>query len=86
MKVNGPNGSAPIELVRSRRDTPVEVRPREGAERVEVSSEAQALRDARTPEIVDAARVERLREAIAKGAFVIDPDRIAALMLEEEGG
>jgi flagellar biosynthesis anti-sigma factor FlgM len=84
MKVSGPHQAAPIEIVRGRRDSPVPARQHDGTERVDVSSEAQALRDARAPEAADAARVERLREAIAKGAFVIDPDRIAALMLGEE--
>lgn len=84
MKVHGMPRSAPVEVVRSGRDSKVPERPRERAERVEVSAEAQVLRHARAPEVVDAARVERLREAIAKGAFVVDPDRIAALMLREE--
>ncbi|MBI2896540.1 MAG: flagellar biosynthesis anti-sigma factor FlgM [Deltaproteobacteria bacterium] len=85
MKVQGPNGSGPVEAVRSRRDSSPARKPQKhGGERVEVSAEARALREARGPEVPDMLRVARLREALLKGAFKIDPERIADLMLQEE--
>lgn len=85
MKVHGPNGSGRVEVVRPRRDSSAAHKPqKDGGERVEVSAEARALREARGPEVPDLLRVARLREALLKGAFKINPERIADLMLQEE--
>jgi flagellar biosynthesis anti-sigma factor FlgM len=84
MKIQGPHRSAPLEVVRPRREASSSGKPPDHSERVEVSAEARALREARGPEIPDMLRVDRLREAIEKGAFKVDPDRIAALMVKEE--
>ena len=61
-----------------------EAGPASRGERVHVSNEAQALGGAREPEAPDELRVARLKEAIRSGAFVIDADRIAEAMLNEE--
>jgi flagellar biosynthesis anti-sigma factor FlgM len=49
-----------------------------------VSSGAQVLANARAPEEPDMERIQRLKDAIANGTFVIDHERIAQRMLDEE--
>jgi flagellar biosynthesis anti-sigma factor FlgM len=86
MKVDGKSG--PIDVQRTRIETGHAGKPQAGApsDHVDVSSSASTLREARAAQVTDDARVERLRDAIAKGTFVVDHDAIAARMLEEERG
>jgi negative regulator of flagellin synthesis FlgM len=53
-------------------------------ERVQVSSSSKLLAQARGPHTPDAARVERLKSAIANGSFKVDADRVAEAMIQEE--
>jgi flagellar biosynthesis anti-sigma factor FlgM len=86
MKVDGKSG--PIDVQRTRIETGHAKKPSPGApgDQVAVSTSASTLREARAPQGTDDARVELLRDAIAKGTFVVDHDAIAARMLEEERG
>lgn len=90
MKINGHNPYSKIEPARpvsehSRaEDQGSSVASGGAAAEVRMSDTAHALRDARAPEQPDPAKVERLRAAIARGELRIDPDKIAARMLEEE--
>ena len=52
---------------------------------VDVSNAAQLIQEARRPEIPDQARVARLKHAIESGSLVVDPERIAEIILQEEG-
>lgn len=54
------------------------------AAKVEVSSRARQLAEARAPEVADGAKVERLRASIANGEFVVDADAVAEKMMGEE--
>ncbi len=54
------------------------------ADAVSVSDEARTLSKARGPETPDPARIERLRDAIRRGEFKVDAERIAERMLLEE--
>ena len=86
MKIHGSSHTRPATALR---DTP---RPKDAGdgprpargERVQVSSQARALSEVRGPEVPDVDKIARLREAIANGSFVVDADRIAAAMIEEE--
>lgn len=85
MKIHGPSRPGPIalrELGKSQRTTS-RGRPSAG-EHVHVSSQARSLASAREPEVPDASRIERLKEAIRSGTFTIDHDRIASAMMREE--
>lgn len=91
MKVQGPNRpTRPYEAGRVENGRSVSNGSRDAAakpvegERVALSSEVKQIFSARQPETPDAALVKRLRDAIAKGAFRVDPDRIAELLLAEE--
>jgi flagellar biosynthesis anti-sigma factor FlgM len=53
-------------------------------ERVEVSKLSKLLSGANGPNEPDAARVQRLKDAIQAGEFTIDADRIASAMVREE--
>ena len=54
------------------------------AAKVAVSNEAKQLAEARSPAVSDAAKVARLAQAIARGDFMIDAERVADRMLREE--
>jgi flagellar biosynthesis anti-sigma factor FlgM len=54
------------------------------AAKVEVSKEAKQLAEARSPAVSDAAKVLRLAQAIARGDFMVDAERVADRMLSEE--
>ncbi|MEO0322333.1 MAG: flagellar biosynthesis anti-sigma factor FlgM [Myxococcota bacterium] len=87
MKIYGPAALNPVRRLESDRNdiTPAEApRSAEAGEKVAVSGVAEAVAEARSPEVIDQARVERIREAIAKNRFPIDPMRIARKMLTEE--
>lgn len=86
MKIQGhPPTSIDPRTVQRERETPVPKPPTGGgAAEVRVSDSAKALGDARAPEQPDSARIERLRERVAKGELVIDAERIADAMLREE--
>ncbi len=49
-----------------------------------VSEQAKALSEVRGPEVPDTDRIARLREAIRNGTLVVDLDRIAEAMINEE--
>ena len=83
MKINGPYRPTAIDTSRG------SVRASDGpksspTETVKVSSQAQALAQARAPETPDMPKVQKLREAIERGQFKADPERIADAMLREE--
>lgn len=89
MKVNGPNGPNGPAPLRSytggKTATKTGGSEREqSADRVDVSTSAQTLANARAPEEPDMERIQRLKDAIANGTFVIDHERIAQKMLDEE--
>lgn len=52
--------------------------------KVAVSREAKALAEARSPAVSDAAKVKRLTEAIARGQFMVDAERLTDRMVAEE--
>ena len=54
------------------------------AAKVAVSNEARQLAEARAPAVSDAAKVARLTQAIARGDFMIDADRVVERMVSEE--
>lgn len=86
---NGPNGPAPLRSYQGGKPTSKtgggdSVANDNSADRVEVSGGAQALANARAPEEPDMQRIQRLKDAIANGTFVIDHDRIAQRLLDEE--
>ena len=54
------------------------------ATKVQVSKEAKQLAEARSPAVSDAAKVQRLTEAIARGQFMVDAERLTDRMLAEE--
>jgi flagellar biosynthesis anti-sigma factor FlgM len=88
MKVQGPSNPRMQPLGEQTRVK--ESSAKEGAakapsgERVEVSSTSKMLAEARGPAEPDAARISRLKEAIANGEFTINLDRIANAMVNEE--
>lgn len=89
MKVNGPNGPngpAPLRSYQGgKQTTKTGGGERDAsADRVDVSSSAQVMAQVRAPEEPDMERIQRLKDAIANGTFVIDHDRIAQKMLDEE--
>ena len=52
--------------------------------KVAVSQEAKQLAEARSPAVSDAAKVLKLAQAIARGDFMIDAERLADRMMSEE--
>lgn len=54
------------------------------AAKVAVSNEAKQLAEARSPAVSDAAKVARLAQAIARGDFMIDAERVVDRFLQEE--
>jgi flagellar biosynthesis anti-sigma factor FlgM len=52
--------------------------------KVAVSKEARQLAEARSPAVSDAAKVKKLAEAIARGHFAIDAERLMDRMISEE--
>lgn len=85
MKVNGPGRPGPVDPARkaSRPAAETPAKSKDG-EQVRVSTQASLLAAARAPEVPDSALVQRIREAIDKGAFEVDAERIADIMLQEE--
>ncbi len=90
MKIPGTTRSAPIDPVRRVGSAPQKEGRRqassEPAARVELSPQARKLLEARSKkgELVDDARVARLRGEVRAGTYRIDYDRIAERMLQEE--
>lgn len=89
MKVNGPNGPngpAPLRSYQGgKQATKTGGSERDAsADRVDVSDGAQVLANARAPEEPDMQRIQRLKDAIANGTFVINHERIAQKMMDEE--
>jgi len=82
MKINGIN--------RPQVDAAVSVRPApvrgvtSSATRVAVSGEARQLADARAPEFADAAKVQRLIAAVARGDLMVSASSVVDRMLTEE--
>jgi len=56
----------------------------DSATKVAVSNEAKQLAEARSPAVSDAAKVLKLAQAIARGDFMIDAERLADRMISEE--
>lgn len=83
---NGPNGTGPLRSYQGGKTSKTGGTERSdaSADRVDVSSGAQVLANARAPEEPDMERIQRLKDAIANGTFVIDHERIAQKMLDEE--
>ncbi len=54
------------------------------ATKVAVSNEARKLAEARAPAVSDAAKVQRLLAAIARGDFMADAEQITTRMMAEE--
>jgi len=83
---NGPNGTAPLRSYQGGKQSSKTggSERSDSADRVDVSSSAQTLASARAPEEPDMDRIQRLKDAIKNGTFVIDHDRIAQRMMDEE--
>ena len=84
MKVQGPQRTAPVTA-----EKPVERISRPDAKEpahddVKVSGAARRLASARAPEVVDQAKVDRLKASIAAGSFQPDSHKIAEAMIKEE--
>ena len=85
MKINGPYRPAAIDTVRSLvSKTSADGVKSNPTETVQVSSQAQALAQARAPETPDMPKVQKLKEQIERGTFKADPEKIAEAMLSEE--
>jgi flagellar biosynthesis anti-sigma factor FlgM len=52
--------------------------------KVAVSKEAKQLKEARSPAVSDPVKVLKLAQAIARGDFMIDAERLADRMVSEE--
>ena len=52
--------------------------------KVAVSPEAKQLNEARSPEVTDQEKISRLAQAIARGEFKVEAERLAERMLREE--
>ena len=83
MRVQGPANINPIRSSRGANHVSPASR-RSTGDGAEVSSIATALASAKGPEIIDEARVQRLKQAIQSGTFTIQPDAIAEQMIAEE--
>lgn len=86
MKIQGPGRPGPVDPARRAGGAaaPSDVKEGSGGERVKVSQQAVLLQQARSPEVPDAKIISRIREAIKKGAFEIDADKIADMLMKEE--
>ncbi len=89
MKIPGTTRSRPVDPVRRVSQTGRGSARRTGSEpaaRVQLSVAARELLAARSSrsELVDDARVARLKGALRDGSFRIDHERIAGRMLQEE--
>ncbi|MEM1416755.1 MAG: flagellar biosynthesis anti-sigma factor FlgM [Myxococcota bacterium] len=87
MRIDALQTPMPVRRVSAAGVPPVPAVPRvrrgEG-ERVEISTMAAELAKARSPAVIDEARVERIREAILQARLPIDGERIAGKMMLEE--
>jgi flagellar biosynthesis anti-sigma factor FlgM len=83
MKVNGPSRTNPGYEPRSVQKG-AESRPLGSSEQVRLSGQARALAGARAPETPDLEKVARLRDALEKGTFKVDLEKIADAMIREE--
>jgi flagellar biosynthesis anti-sigma factor FlgM len=54
------------------------------ATRVAVSSQAKQLAQARSPHVSDAAKVQRLLAAVARGEFMVSAESVTERMMSEE--
>ncbi|MET0284421.1 MAG: flagellar biosynthesis anti-sigma factor FlgM [Polyangiales bacterium] len=54
------------------------------ATKVAVSSEARKLAEARAPAVADAAKIQRLLAAVARGDFMVDAEQVTNRMMAEE--
>ena len=86
MKIQGPPKPNLVERAGASRakSSKVSSAPPPRGERVQVSNLSKLLGQARGPEEVDTARVERLRDSIRAGAFKVDADVVAEQMVNEE--
>lgn len=82
MRIQGTSPINPLRTSSTQNPAPSRAdRPRDAAQ---VSHVATQLAEAKAPEVIDLERVERLKAAIANGAFAIDANTIAERMLAEE--
>jgi flagellar biosynthesis anti-sigma factor FlgM len=90
MKIQPPNGRPAVGPAQETREANAsksvdgQQRPVGSEERVQVSSLSKLLSSVRAEETTDPAKVERLRESINAGAFVVEHERVAEAMLQEE--
>ena len=82
MRVQGPANINPIRSSSSLNS--LSAPRRTGGDGAELSTVAAQLSESKGPEIIDEARVERLKPAIARGSFKVNADVIAKRMLAEE--
>lgn len=82
MKING--------MQRTYADVPPVAKraPQQGgpgpAAKVAVSNEARQLAEARAPQVSDAAKIQKLTAAIARGDFMIDAAQVTDRLMAEE--
>lgn len=76
-RVTKETGHSPAEAAHASRGS-------EEAAKVRVSTGARALADSRRPEEPDAARIDRLKNAIEDGTFQVDAGQVADRMIAEE--
>ena len=87
MKVQRPFGGPNVAQVQDKahiRNSNAASVEKSAGERVEVSSMSKMLAQARGPESVETAKVERLRESIRVGEFQVDHGAVADTMMQEE--
>lgn len=82
MKINGIQPPRVETTTSVKRAAPA--REESPAAKVAVSSRARQLAEARSPEVTDGAKVERLRASVANGEFRVDAEAVADKMLSEE--
>ncbi|MGB0680295.1 MAG: flagellar biosynthesis anti-sigma factor FlgM [Polyangiales bacterium] len=86
MKIRSPANTATTQALRSQKlgDKGSPTKTASASDQVQVSSGAQLLQQAGAPEAPDMERVQQLRDAIARGDFTIDVDKLAQRILAEE--
>jgi flagellar biosynthesis anti-sigma factor FlgM len=82
MKINGINRPQVDAAVTARPAAPRGVGS--SATKVAVSSQAKQLAEARSPAVSDAAKVQRLLAAVARGDFMVSAESVTDRMLAEE--
>ena len=83
MKINGMQRTYADVPPAAKRATQQQVGPGPAA-KVAVSNEARQLAEARAPAVSDAAKIQKLAAAIARGDFMIDAAQVTDRMMAEE--